>query len=317
MAKLKLTTVTLNPALDLNGWLPALQPGELNRIAHSQMVAAGKGVNVAAVASDLGAQVYASGLLGEDNQQAFVQLFQAKGIEDQFIRSAGETRVNIKLGEEHGRTTELNFPGMAVPPQAMQQLIKRLEQLAAECELFVLAGSLPASLAEDSWQPLLAMLVATGKKVLLDSSGAALCSALQNPAAMPYLIKPNAEELAELVGADVKGYAAQKAAADVLLAKGVKEVVISNAEQGVSWYWQTGELHAQAPQQPVVSSVGAGDSLVAGVAVGLAQGKSRRESLQLGVAVSALAVTQSGVGVNDQAALNLLLSQVRLSETAF
>ena len=310
-----LATVTLNPALDLTGMLPSLTVGEVNRITHSDIRAAGKGVNVAMVARDLGAKVSALGVLGEANQDPFVALFAQKGIDDQFVRVSGETRINIKLGEDSGNTTDLNFPGFVVSESAQQQLLNAVTRSAAHHALFVLAGSLPDSLPSTMWQQLIRVLTEQGKQVLLDTSGTPLRDALSDCTAMPHMIKPNEHELSELVGYECLTAKAQKAAANQLIEKGVNHVVVSNGKRGVSWYWQGGQLHAKAPEQQVISSVGAGDSLLAGIAVGLAKGMATDECLRLGVAVSALAVTQIAVGVRDEAEREQLAQQVVLSDT--
>ncbi len=309
-----LLTITLNPALDLTGQLAQLQRGAVNVMAQGSLHPAGKGINVARVLKDLGGQVQVSGLLGADNQGEFQQLFVAEGLEDHFQVVPGATRINVKLVEADGEVTELNFPGIAVDEAAIAQLQQHLLALAARADLLVVAGSLPRGLSPARSAELLRALVAVGKPVLFDSSKAALTAGLT---AGPFLVKPNEHELAEWAGRPLESRAALMAAAEGLQHQhGIQHVVVSLGADGV--LWRAGEQwwRAQPPRMTVVSTVGAGDSMVAGLAWGLAQGWSIEQTLRLASAVSALAVTQVGVGVKDKAVLEAMLARIEVEQLA-
>ena len=115
----KVVTVTLNPALDLTGHLPSIYPGGVSLVDEGSLHAAGKGVNVAKVLSELGAEVTVTGFLGTDNQEMFCQLFEQIGATDKFVRVPGSTRINVKLVEQSGSVSDINFPGVEVTPQAV------------------------------------------------------------------------------------------------------------------------------------------------------------------------------------------------------
>lgn len=302
-------TLTLNPALDLTVRLGQLEPGEVNRSQGLLTHAAGKGVNVAQVLSDLGHQLTVSGFLGEDNQQPFTRLFAQRGFVDAFIRVPGETRSNIKLAEDNGRVTDLNGPGPVVSEQAQQALLDKLEQLAASHAVVVVAGSLPQGVSAQWFQALILRLKALGLKVVLDSSGAALREGL---AAGPWLIKPNAEELGEALGRDIHSLAAQQVAATELQAAGVEHVVISHGADGVNWFSHGPALQALPPRVSVASTVGAGDSLLAGMLHGLLSAQTPEQTLRHATAIAAMAVTQIGFGISDTAQLATLESAVRV-----
>lgn len=104
-------TVTLNPAIDQTVSLPHLAVGEVNRATAVRHDPGGKGINVASVLADWGVSVAAHGLLGRANAAPFEALFAQKSIADRMLRVAGETRTNVKILEEDGRTTDLNLPG--------------------------------------------------------------------------------------------------------------------------------------------------------------------------------------------------------------
>ena len=107
-------TLTLNPALDLTGHLEQMQVGEVNLVRSGHLHPAGKGINVARVLKDLGAEVLVSGFLGQENQAPFHELFHDAGLGDHFLVVPGATRINVKMVEASGRVTDLNFPGVEV-----------------------------------------------------------------------------------------------------------------------------------------------------------------------------------------------------------
>ncbi|WP_103308371.1 MULTISPECIES: 1-phosphofructokinase [unclassified Pseudomonas] len=305
----KILTLTLNPALDLTVELARLEPGQVNRSDAMHAHAAGKGVNVAQVLADLGHTLTVSGFLGEDNAQVFETLFAQRGFVDAFIRVPGETRSNIKLAEQDGRITDLNGPGPVVDAAAQQALLARLEQIAPGHDVVVVAGSLPRGVSPQWLQALIARLKTLGLHVALDTSGEALRVAL---AAGPWLIKPNTEELADALGCEVVSEAAQAQAAQRLHAQGIEHVVISHGADGVNWFSVGAALHASPPKVSVASTVGAGDSLLAGMLHGLLSADTPEQILRTATAIAAMAVTQIGFGIHDTALLASLEQGVRV-----
>lgn len=304
----RVLTVTVNPALDLTVQLPALRLGEVNRSDNLQAHAAGKGLNVAQVLADLGHQLTVTGFLGEANAQPFEQLFSARGFADEFVRVAGETRSNIKLAEADGRITDINGPGLEVGAAQREELLARLERLVPGHELVVVAGSLPRGVEMPWFVELLQRLARLGARVALDTSGAALREGL---ALSPWLIKPNEEELAQARGLDPADAQALADEARRLNAR-IEHVVISQGAAGVSWFSPAAAWHAQPPKVRVVSTVGAGDSLLAGMLHGLLAGWPAERTLAHATAIAAQAVGQIGFGITDRAQLAELEVAVRL-----
>lgn len=307
----KILTLTLNPALDITVSLDRLQAGAVNRSQAQHSHAAGKGLNVAQVLADLGHSVTVGGFLGQDNLQPFEALIAQRGFADCFVRVPGETRSNIKLVEADGRVTDINGQGPQVDEAARNDLLHRLAQVAPGHDAVVVAGSLPRGISPGWLRELLQMLKAQGLKVALDSSGEALRAGLQ---AAPWLVKPNTDELGEVLGLPVDGLTQQRAAADQLLASGVEHVVVSQGEHGVTWFAAGLALHAQPPQVRIASTVGAGDSLVAGMVHGLLQGEAPTATLRRATAIAAQAVTQVGFGIHDHEQLAQLEAAVHLTE---
>jgi 1-phosphofructokinase len=305
----KILTLTMNPALDLTVQLGPLQIGQVNRSDAMLSHAAGKGINVAQVLADLGHELTVAGFLGVDNQQPFETLFAKRGFVDEFVRVPGETRSNIKLAESSGRITDLNGPGPEVSLQAQQALAARVEQIAAGFDAVVVAGSLPRGVSAQWLKTLLLRLNAMGLKVALDTSGEALRAGLE---ASPWMIKPNTEELADALDAPIISIAAQAEAAADLRQRGIEHVVISQGSEGVHWFSSNVALQALPPKVTVASTVGAGDSLLAGMVHGLLCGHKPEQTLRTATAIAAMAVTQIGFGINDPAQLKRLESGVNV-----
>ncbi|NWD75672.1 1-phosphofructokinase [Pseudomonas gingeri] len=305
----RILTLTLNPALDLTVQLARLEPGQVNRSEAMQTHAAGKGLNVAQVLADLGHQLTVGGFLGDSNPQAFEALMARRGFVDAFVRVPGETRSNIKLAEHDGQITDINGPGPLVSEQARQALLDKLDLIAPGHDAVVVAGSLPQGVSPEWLQALLLRLKNLGLKVALDTSGAALRAGL---AATPWLIKPNGEELAEALQMPATSLQDQAEIAGRLLVQGIEHVVISQGAEGVNWFCAAPPLQALPPKVKVASTVGAGDSLLAGMLHGLLSAHSAEQTLRTATAIAAQAVTQIGFGINDTAQLAQLESGVRV-----
>ncbi|HHF2955743.1 TPA: 1-phosphofructokinase [Vibrio diabolicus] len=307
----KVVTITLNPALDLTGSVNELNVGSVSLVQQSNLHAAGKGVNVAKVLSDLGADVTVTGFLGKDNPELFHQLFNDIGVKNEFVEVQGATRINVKLVEASGNVSDINFPGVQVTADEIARFEETLFRLAETHDYFVLAGSLPGGVTAEQCAAWIKALHQQGKKVLFDSSKAALKSGIE---AHPWLIKPNDEELGDFVGEHLKTPEQCQAAAQTLSDKGIENIVVSMGADGVMWLNQGKWLRAQPPRMNVVSTVGAGDTLVAGLCWGHMQLMPKNDLLRFATALSALAVSQVGVGLTSQEELENIKQQTEVSE---
>ncbi|EMG7547012.1 1-phosphofructokinase [Vibrio alginolyticus] len=307
----KVVTITLNPALDLTGSVNELNVGSVSLVQQSNLHAAGKGVNVAKVLSDLGADVTVTGFLGKDNPELFHQLFNDIGVKNEFVEVQGATRINVKLVEANGNVSDINFPGVQVKADEIARFEETLFRLAETHDYFVLAGSLPGGVTAEQCAAWIKALHQQGKKVLFDSSKAALKSGIE---AHPWLIKPNDEELGDFVGEHLETPEQCQAAAQALSDKGIENIVVSMGADGVMWLNQGKWLRAQPPRMNVVSTVGAGDTLVAGLCWGHMQLMPKNDLLRFATALSALAVSQIGVGLTSQEELENIKQQTEVSE---
>lgn len=307
---MRIATITLNTAFDLVGRLQKITLGEVNSVETLGLFPAGKGINVAKVLHDLGGDVTVSGFLGEDNQAEFIQLFQQLNLTDKFQRVAGKTRINVKITETQADVTDLNFSGYEIKPQDWQKFVEESLAWGKDYDLIAVCGSLPKGLATTDFTHWLQRLTQQSKLVL-DSSHQAFTAGLQ---AKPWLVKPNQHELASWIGHDLNSLDDVISAAKQLQNTGVENVIISMGEKGAIWVTQVEVIYAQPPKcENVVSTVGAGDSMVAGLIHGFSQSLTKPDILRFASAVSALAVSQSNVGVSDFVQLQQLLENVKIN----
>ncbi len=265
----RVVTVTLNPAIDQSVMVDALQPGTVHRVRESRRQAGGKGVNVATMLSLGGLPSTVSGFLGAENAQIFEQHFEAHQLSDAFVRVDGETRVGIKILDAKSGTTDLNFPGVQVSALDLSVLQTRLLGLCGLGVWFVFGGSLPQGLSVDEFTSLLKTLKDAGAKLAVDSSGPALTAAIELGVD---LIKPNEHELAEALELRNTKPETVMAAVGTLLDQGIETVVLSMGKEGALFASKSDKLLAKAPSLEVVSTVGAGDSLLAGYLAGVLGG---------------------------------------------
>ena len=309
-------TVTFNPAVDLTVVVPGLRIGEVHRAESAQFNPGGKGVNVAGCLADWGVPVTATGVLGADNQAAFQAFFAAKGIADRFVRVPGETRTNIKIADPRGnQTTDVNLPGPNVDRAALARVNEVLAETVEPGAVVVVAGSLPAGLPEDTLGSLAAWLRRRGARVVLDSSGAPLAAALaMGGDALPCCVKPNRDELEEWAGRALPGAADVLDAARRLQARGIDLVVVSLGADGALFVTGERALQGRLPPVRALSTVGAGDAMVAGLAAALRDGASLGETARLGLAFAAAKLGRIGPHLPDTRTVRDFAEAATLSE---
>lgn len=288
---MKIATVTLNPAIDQTVSVDNFRTNTVNRGQSMSLQAGGKGINVASFLVDAGYSVAATGFLGQDNLEIFERFFALQHINDAFVRIPGSTRTGVKIVDEANlQTTDINLPGQMPPLDALDALLKRIEQLSASYDWFVLAGSLPPGVPTTIYATIIDLLKARGKSIALDTSHDALHKGVL---AGPTIVKPNIDELQQLVGHILADEAAIERAARQLLENGSQLVVISMGEKGAMFVNREASLIATPPRVPVKSTVGAGDAMVAGLIVGHIQRLDLPTCARLATAFSIGAITRT------------------------
>lgn len=309
---MKITTVTLNPAIDQTVSVNDFRVNTVNRGQGMRFDAGGKGVNVASYLADYGLNVAATGFLGEANTQIFEALFEAKGIEDHFVRIPGSTRTGVKIVDEaNQQTTDINMPGQSPSPEAIRMLFESLGRLSATCDWFVLSGNLPPETPENIYAGLIDLLKSNRKQVILDTSREALIQGIQ---AAPDIVKPNIDELEQLVGHPLESVTAIERAARGLLEGGIRLVVVSMGAEGAIFVDDQTSLVARPPSVLVKSTVGAGDAMVAGTLSGKIRGLSLPECARLATAFSLGAITRVGAHLPEVETLEGYSRQVEIEQ---
>ena len=294
-------TVTCNPALDLAVRLDGLQIGGLNRTAGATLVAGGKGVNVSRVLGELGERNIALGFVAGSNGVMLESALQQMGVTTEFIRlPEGQTRINVKL--YGAQETELNAPGPMVSRQQTEGLLSELSRLK-EDDLLCLCGSLPPGMGVDSYARMLT--AAEGVRAIVDTTGEALLCALTEK---PWLVKPNRDELAALVGRALPTLEDVIESAAWLRQKGAQNVLVSMGKDGALLCAESVCLYQPAPDGEVVGTVGAGDSLVAGFAAGWQRHGDMAQALRLGVACGS--ATACCEGLADSEGVEAMLAKM-------
>ncbi len=307
----RVVCITLNPALDTLFHLDELRFEKVNRPLQTHHYAAGKGINVATLLAALGHDVIVTGFLGENNATEFEQKFKACGFDNRFVYVQGATRQNIKITENSGRMTDINTQGFVINDDNIETLFKRLNDVLAEADMVVVAGSLPSGFGLDSLEKLLQTIKVAKVPLAVDTSGQALKTAIL---LSPDLIKPNTDELSEAFWGVYDTAEAQRQLFAMLATQGVlvKNVVVSMGEKGANWLHQKGVLHATPPTVEMVSTVGAGDTMLAGMVHGLLSQEIPEQIFRRATAMSAHTVSVVGVSLPDDDRLMTLMAKTAI-----
>ena len=302
-----IVTLTANPSIDRTMTLGAqLVPGEVHRATRVVDQAGGKGVNVARVIALAGREACA--VLPADETDPVIDGLHVAGVQIVNVPIGARCRVNVTVVEPGGRTTKLNAPGNPLSEPQRATLAQALLASSAQGDWVVLAGSLPAGVPPRWYAELVADLKAAGRRVAVDTSGAPL-TALFEGAVLPDLIKPNSDELASLTGDDAAELEADLGtalkAARTLLSRGVGEVLLTLGGSGAALVTPNGIWTATPPPTTVASTVGAGDSALAGYLLADAAGADPADRLQYAVAYGSAAASLPGTTMPTPDDLNL------------
>ena len=295
-------TVTFNPAIDYVVRLDApLEVGEVNRAKGEDCVLGGKGINVSGVLAQLGCESVVLGFVAGETGAWLERGLVAQGLKTDFVHlDHGMTRINVKI--KAGQETELNGAGPDIPESAMQALEEKLDRLQ-KGDILILAGSIPASLAQTTYERILARLEGRDIRAVVDATRDLLVNVLRYK---PFLIKPNNHELSEIAGVKLTNDNEIVTAARMMQAKGARNVLVSMAGDGALLLDEQGGVHRiGCPKGSVQNSVGAGDSMVAGFLAGYLTKQDYSYALKLGTAAGS--ATAFSIGLAEKQDIDQLL----------
>ncbi len=302
-------SLTPNPAVDQTSWVTRLEPGHIHRVRETHVDPAGKGINASRMAHRLGWPTIAFGFVAGDTGNIVERALAAESVPYHFVRVPGQTRVNHTVVDEDGKATSFYAEGPEVPAVARETLDAMLEFWLQVGRVLVLAGSLPPGVPDDTYATYVRAARDRGLFVVLDTHGEPLRRGIE---ARPDLIKPNRTEAEHLLGRSLPDEKAVIDAAGELTARGAGAVVISMGAEGAIAAQGEHRWRIIPPKIVARSTVGSGDSMVAGVAVALARGDALHEGLQLGTAAGAATAASTGTALGAAKDVGELLPRVRI-----
>ncbi|MFE8702708.1 1-phosphofructokinase [Cytobacillus sp. FJAT-54145] len=299
-------TLTLNPSVDYIVAVDNMELGGLNRTTSETKFPGGKGINVSRVLKRLDINSKALGFIGGFTGDYIEKYLQSEGIETKFIRVSEDTRINVKL--KSNQETEINGSGPCISKDAFLDLINQISHLSQE-DLLVLAGSIPSTLPSNTYEEIVKICNENGVRFVVDAEGDLLKKVLSHN---PFLIKPNHHELGQLFGTTVSSCEDALTFGKQLVEMGAENVIVSLADKGAVFVNKDVQIISNVPKGEMKSSVGAGDSMVAGFLSAYERTKDVKESFRYSVASGS--ATAFSIGLCNRDLVEQLLTQVNFQE---
>ena len=305
-------TITLNPAVDKELVVPALEFDTVLRSQKINIDYGGKGFNVSRILKSLGTDSVALGFAGGGNGELLRDGLESLGIDTDFVWVEGETRTNISIvTETPSHYVKVNEAGPTILAKELEILRQKVVSLAKAGDWWVLAGSLPQGVSASLYADLIHDIQTAGAFVILDTSGEALKHGCD---ANPFLAKPNDAEAHQLTGLPVNMLTEIATAAKAMQAAGVGTVVVSLGKAGALLV--DGEIVWQV-KSPIIQEsnpIGAGDSMVGGLVWALSQGMPMVEAVSWGIACGAATASLPGTAVGTKPLIDSLYPQVKMHQ---
>lgn len=289
-------TVTFNPAIDYVVYVSELKVGKTNRSQHEDVFLGGKGINVSTMLNNLGVENKALGFVAGETGELVEQGLKERGMKTDFIRlPEGDTRINVKV---RGKLeTEVNGSGPHIPDAYIQQLMEKLE-LVKDDDILVLSGSVPRSVSKDVYANIMEQMKARPVKIVVDAAGELMEQVLPHK---PFLIKPNRAELEGLAGKVLGRTREIMRSAKDLQARGARNVLVSLGADGALLLDENGKFHRiGVPKGELKTSVGSGDSMVAGFIAGYQKTGDYATALRTGAACGSASAFSTTLATREE-----------------
>lgn len=287
-------TICPNPSIDCTIELDSLNVGKLNRVDNKVETYSGKALNVAVGVARLKEKSFATGFMFDAHARLFEHVLDKEGVEHKFVYNKGNARTNYKIIDKRSMLTEINDKGEAVTKEKQQELIDTVKDLAPNYDIAVMSGSLPKGVAPEFYAQVLSV-IPESVKVIVDTEKANMLSAIGSREI--FMVKPNLRELEDFTGKIVRDLHDMVNASKKYLNKGVKYVLVSLGAEGAVLTDGTESFFCKSASVAVNSTVGAGDSMVSAVCVGIEKGVPMQEILRMAAAAGTAAVTTSGTNL--------------------
>jgi 6-phosphofructokinase 2 len=290
---MKVVTITVNPVLDTSTKADLVMPLKKTRCKSPVYEPGGGGLNVSRALKNLGFESLAVFMEGGENGEKVKQLLTEEGIQYKTISTKGNTRENIMVYEEKtGEHYRFVMPGPKILEKEWQNLLETIKNIDPKPEYLIVSGSLPPGVPEDFYALIAVYAQENDIRMVIDSSGPAFKLAMEKGV---YMAKPNLREIKELLGKkSLTGMELDEAAKDIIDKGYCKILVISLGAQGALLARQSIIEYVVPPIMPVLSAVGAGDSMVAGMVLGCIKGFWPEKAIRYGVAAGTAATMTPG-----------------------
>ncbi|WP_141434227.1 1-phosphofructokinase [Bacillus sp. 03113] len=297
-------TVTLNPSVDYIVELDQVNVGGLNRTKKETKFPGGKGINVSRVLNQMEVKSQALGFVGGFTGRYIEESLQKEQIETNFVHVEEDTRINVKLKSE--KETEINAKGPNITSDHFQGLIDKVSELTSE-DMLILAGSIPSTLPKTTYEELAKICVKNNVPFVVDAEGELLTKVLPYK---PFLIKPNHHELGEIFETVITNCEEVIPYGKKLIELGAQNVIVSLAGDGAVLITKDHHYISTVPKGELKSSVGAGDSMVAGFVAKFKQTGNLEEAFKYSVASGS--ATAFSIGLCTKEKVESLLPQVKI-----
>lgn len=305
-------TVTLNPAMDKTMNVENFTPGEVNRAAGIRYDIGGKGINVSKVLKNLGIESISTGFLGGIWENTFMEELAARNISADFVHINGNTRTNTKIVDEANKVfTDVNEPGPDISDYELEKIINKFSEICKNGDIAVFSGGVSPSVPNDIYKTLTEIAKKNGAFVILDAEGELLSEGLK---AIPNVIKPNEFELSRLLGIESDNRNEMIKAAFKLKDMGINKLMISLGSKGAIYISNEGIYFADALKVKVKGTVGAGDSMVAGLIYSMVNKFNAVDTLKFATACGGATVSLDGTEACTLSQVQALLSKVKVEK---
>lgn len=289
-------TITMNPSVDISYPLNTLHINDINRVANVRKTAGGKGLNVTRGVKFSGIEVLASGIVGGTTGEYIQKQLDSDNIHYHFYVTKHESRNCIAILHE-GNQTEILESGPTLGQKEVDAFLAHYQTLMDKAKVMTISGSLPQGFPVDFYATLIQIANKKGIPVLLDSSGKMLLATLVSEH-KPYLIKPNKDELQQIIqmDIDVNDMASLIKAVDHPLLNAIPYIIISLGKNGAFARCHQQYYQVSIPKINVVNPVGSGDVTLAGLAVSIHENESIETMLKRAMTMGMLNAMESQTG---------------------
>lgn len=307
-----IVTVTLNPVIERTILVDEFKLGATHNTESQTIIARGKGMHVSRIVHALGEETLATGLLAGKNGRFIADQLAQEEINNHFLFIPGHSQENTKIRDEKtSMITEFRGHGPLLEDEDIERFLHHLEEIVHQGDILVLSGTLPENAPHDFYARMIRRVRPLGVFTVLDTANSAL---KEGVIGKPNIIKPNIAELEELVDMKFETEEDIIKGGKVLIQKGIDEVLITLGKEGAIYLSDNDILKITTTDVEVLSTKGAGDAFVGGLAVGLVQGKDTMERLRFASACATASVSLKGLETPTIEMIEAVLDDIEVIE---